>query len=96
MKIKGRGQAKVFTREEREALFTQGFQCSRDLAFNKACYYLACRIKESCQLRLNDVYQGDAVRNVIILRKQTTKGKQATREIGLCRKKSKVGKLNFL
>ena len=81
MKIKGRGQAKVLTREEREALFTQGFQCSRDLAFNKACYYLACRIDESCQLRLNDVYQGDAVRNVIILRKQTTKGKQATREI---------------
>lgn len=81
MKIQGRGQAKILLPHERELLFTQGFACSRDIAFNTACYYLACRIDEACQIRLHDVYEGDVVRKVILLRKQTTKGKQATREI---------------
>lgn len=81
MKIQGRGQAKILPLQERELLFTQGFTCSRDLAFNKALYYLACRINEGSQLRQHDVFQDDVVRDVIILRKQTTKGKQATREI---------------
>jgi integrase len=81
MKIQRRGQAKVITSTERELLFTQGFTCSRDLAFNKVLNYLCCRIAEGSQVRWHDVFQGDAVRDVIILRKQTTKGKQATREV---------------
>lgn len=81
MKIQGRGQAKILSLHERELLFTQGFTCSRDLVFNKVLYYLVCRIAEGSQLRVHDVFLGDAVRDVIILRKQTTKGKQATREV---------------
>jgi hypothetical protein len=56
MKIQRRGQAKIILPHERDLLFTQGFTCCRDLAFNKACYHLACRIDECCQLRLHDVF----------------------------------------
>ncbi len=81
MKIQGRGQAKVIPLQERKLLFTQGFACSRDVVFQMACYYLCCRISETTQIRLHDVYEGNTVRDVIILPKRTTKGKQATREI---------------
>ena len=81
MKVQGRGQAKVFTLDERELLFTQGFLCSRDRALNALCYYTACRASEARQVRRNDIFDGDSVRKTILLRKGTTKAKQATREI---------------
>jgi integrase len=81
MKVQGRGQAKVFTPEEKELLFTKGFLCSRDRALNGLCYYTACRASEARQVRRDDLFDGDSVRKTILLRKSTTKAKQATREI---------------
>jgi integrase len=79
MKINGNGQAKILIPQEREVLLTQGFLCQRDRTLNELCYYTACRISEARQARYRDIFDGDKVRDTIVIRKCITKGKQATR-----------------
>lgn len=79
MKVNRNGQAKILTPEERELLLTQGFLSQRDRALNELCYYTACRISEARQARYTDIFDGDKVRETIVIRKCITKGKQATR-----------------
>ena len=82
MKINGCGQAKIFSQEEKELLLSRGFLCQRDRTLNELCYYLACRSSEARQLLLSDVFNPDeSVKDVIVIRKEITKGKQATRSI---------------
>lgn len=82
MKIKGCGQAKIFSPQERELLLSKGFLCQRDRTLNELCYYLACRSSEARQLLRSDVFNLDgSVKDNIVLRKEITKGKQATRSI---------------
>lgn len=81
MKVQGHGQAKVLTPQERELLLNQGFLCQRDRTLNELCYYTACRISEARQIRYENVFYGDKVRDTIVLKKCITKGKQATRSI---------------
>lgn len=82
MKIDRHGRAKILTQQEIQLLFTEGLTNNRDRALFGICLYTACRINEACTLRLTDVYnrQG-SVRNSIIIRKENTKGKLATRTI---------------
>lgn len=81
MKIKGRGQAKILSLEERERFFSEGFLCARDRALNAICRYTACRISEARQLRYRYVFHLDKVRDIITFGKDITKGQQATRQI---------------
>jgi site-specific recombinase XerD len=82
MKIDGCGQAKVLSLEERSILLSKGFLCQRDRTLNELCYYLACRSSEARQLLYTDVFNiDDSVKDVIVIRKEITKGKQATRSI---------------
>lgn len=82
MKINGCGQAKIFNPEEKELLLSKGFLCQRDRTLNELCYYLACRSSEARQLLKSDVFNLDgSVKDVIVLRKEITKAKQATRSI---------------
>ena len=82
MKIDGHGQAKILTQEEIQLLFTEGLTSSRDHALFGICLYSACRIRECCTLRTNDVYNSKgSVRTDLIIRKGNTKGKLATRTI---------------
>ena len=80
MKINRHGRAKILTREEIALLFNQGLTLPRDRALFGVCLYCACRIREACTLRVNDVYRCKGqVRDEIIIRKANTKGKLATR-----------------
>ena len=80
MKIDRHGQAKILTPSEIALLFNQGLTLPRDKALFGICLYTACRIREACTLRVNDVYRGKGqVRDEIIIRKANTKGKLATR-----------------
>jgi integrase len=82
MKINGCGQAKILSLEERKLLLSKGFLCQRDRTLNELCYYLACRSAEARQLSLSDVINLDgSIKAVIVIRKELTKGKQATRSI---------------
>lgn len=81
MKINGCGQAKILAEEEVEALFAKGLKCQRDRTLFDICYCTACRAGEARQLKLSDVFDGEKIREKITIRKVTTKGKQATREI---------------
>ncbi|MBW4540320.1 MAG: site-specific integrase [Myxacorys chilensis ATA2-1-KO14] len=81
MKIKGRGQAKILSLEERERFFSEGFLCARDRALNAICCYTACRISEARQLQYKDVFHADKARDIIVFGKNITKGKRATRQI---------------
>jgi integrase len=82
VKIDGCGQAKIFSPEEKELLLSKGFLCQRDRTLNELCYYLACRSSEARQLLYKDVFNLDnSVKNIVVLRKEITKGKQATRSI---------------
>lgn len=56
MKIDRHGQAKILTPKEIQLLFTQGFTNERDRALFGICLYGACRIREACSLRTEDVY----------------------------------------
>ena len=82
MKIDRHGRAKILPPEEIQLLFNSGFTLNppRDRALFGVCLYTACRINEACTLRLTDVYnrKGD-LRDEIIIRKENTKGKLATR-----------------
>ena len=76
MKIQGHGQGKVLTPSELEQLFSWGFQNPRDRALFAICLHSGCRISEALSLRLADIQDG-----FITLRKSTTKGKKATRQV---------------
>lgn len=81
MKVNRNGQAKILTPNEMELLFREGFKCARDKAFFAICRYTACRFSEARQMLYTDVFKGDRVRPKMLFRRQTTKGKQATREV---------------
>ena len=82
MKIKGRGQAKILSQEEINLFWTKGFLCARDRTLYQICYYLACRIGEARQLLYSDIFDHQRrVKESIVLRKNITKGKQASRTI---------------
>jgi hypothetical protein len=82
MKINRHDQAKILTAAELTQLFELGLICDRDRALFAICLYTACRINEACSLYTADVYssRGD-VRDWITFRRESTKGKQATRSI---------------
>jgi integrase/recombinase XerD len=86
MKIDRHGRAKIFTTEEIQLLFSEGFADNpfpeRDRALFGICLYTACRINEACTIKTNDVYdRKGVVRDKLIIRKRYTKGKLATRTI---------------
>jgi integrase/recombinase XerD len=81
MKIDGHGQAKILTFEERQLLLERGFLSQRDRTLNEFCFYTACRISEARQMLYSDVFDGDTIRDTLVIRKCITKGKQATRTI---------------
>lgn len=79
MKNKGNGQAKILSKLELRDLFDLGFSSDRDKAIFAICFFSACRISEALQLEKTSVTS-----QVIIFKKATTKGQQATREITIC------------
>ncbi|AFZ61315.1 tyrosine-type recombinase/integrase [Anabaena cylindrica FACHB-243] len=81
MKIDGCGQAKILSGQERELLLNKGFLSQRDRTLNELCFYTACRSCEARQILYSDIFNGDKIRETLILRKEITKGKQATRVI---------------
>ena len=86
MKIDRHGRAKILTTEEIQLLFSEGFAENpypeRDRALFGICLYTACRINEACSLKTQDVYlRKGQVRDQLIIRKNCTKGKLATRAI---------------
>ena len=86
MKIDRHGRAKILTIAEIQLLFSEGFADNphpeRDRALFGICLYTACRINEACTLKTQDVYLGKGkVRDQLIVRKNRTKGKLATRTI---------------
>ncbi|MBR8832103.1 MAG: Tyrosine recombinase XerC (plasmid) [Chroococcopsis gigantea SAG 12.99] len=82
MKINRHGQAKVFTPEELESLFTIGLTNRRDRTLFAVMLFTACRVKEACTLYSIDIYDRSGnVRPEMVFRKANTKGKLATRSI---------------
>lgn len=82
MKINRHDQAKILTPNEIAQLFGVGLLNDRDRALFGICLYTACRINESCSLYTADVYRARGeVRERITFRRESTKGKQATRSI---------------
>lgn len=86
MKIDRHGRAKILTPEEIQRLFSEGFEGNpypeRDRALFGVCLYTACRINEACTIKTNDVYdRKGVVRDKLMIRKNRTKGKLATRTI---------------
>lgn len=82
MKIHRHDQAKILTPAELTQLFELGLNCDRDRALFAICLYTACRINEACSLHTADIYNSKGeVRDWITFRRESTKGKQATRSI---------------
>lgn len=86
MKIDRHGRAKILTPKEIQILFDEGFAGNpfplRDRALFGVCLYTACRINEACTIKTKDVYdRKGVVRDTLIIRKNRTKGKLATRTI---------------
>lgn len=82
MKINRYGQSKILTPQEIDLLFNQGLTNERDRTLFAVCLFSACRIAEACTLLTEDVYnRAGEVRSVLIVRKNNTKGKLATRNI---------------
>ncbi len=82
MKVDRHGKAKILTQQEIRLLFSEGFQNNRDRALFGICLFTACRINEACTLKIVDAYDmAGRVRPKLIIRKQNTKGKLATRTI---------------
>ena len=80
MKVERHGQAKILNQNEINLIFSEGLTNSRDRALFALCLYTACRINECVTLRTSDVYyRKGEVRPEVILRKENTKGKLATR-----------------
>lgn len=78
MKLDGFGQSKVLTSVELKQLFSIGFETPRDKALFAICLFTACRLSEALKLEKRAV-----TKSTIILKKHTTKGKIATREIAI-------------
>lgn len=74
MKRDRNGQAKILTDSEITAIFS--LLSARDRAIFAICLYGACRISEALSIRAGDIANG-----VIILRKNSTKGKKGTRSL---------------
>jgi integrase len=81
MRIDRNGQAKILSQEEIFSFFNEGCECYRDRALFGLCLYTACRISEARQAHYIDVFNGEKIRDAIVLRKCNTKGKQETRVI---------------
>lgn len=82
MKINRYGRAKILTISEIQAIFSHGLENDRDKTLFGVCLFSACRIREAVTLLTADIYtQSGAVRPRLILRKEHTKGKLATRSI---------------
>lgn len=82
MKINRYGQSKILTPQEIDLLFNQGLTNERDRTLFAVCLFSACRIAEACTLLTEDIYnRAGEVRSVLIVRKNNTKGKLATRNI---------------
>ena len=81
MKVKGRGQAKILSSEEIAGLFRLGLKTPRDKALFGICLYCGARIAEACKVLSVDIYEGPTIREWLTLRKESTKGKIATRSI---------------
>ncbi|MFP4132555.1 MAG: hypothetical protein ACLFTJ_00300 [Halothece sp.] len=80
MKIDRHGQAKILTPEEIKLLFSEGLVTPRDRALFGICLYAATRIREACSLRTADVFNRKGKpRSDLIIRKENSKGKLATR-----------------
>ena len=75
------GQAKILTLKEINLLLEVGFISARDQALFMLCFYTACRISEARQIRIKNVFYKNAVLEEIVIPKEITKGKQATRTI---------------
>ena len=78
MKLDRYGQGKVLSPTELRQLFSVGFDLPRDKALFAICLFTACRISEALQLEKTAILE-----DTIILKKNTTKGKIATREIAI-------------
>jgi integrase/recombinase XerD len=78
MKVDGHGQAKILSKDEIEQLFRYGLHSDRDRALFGILLYCGCRVSEALELTTDDI-KGD----VLTLRKGTTKGKIATRQIDI-------------
>jgi integrase/recombinase XerD len=78
MKVDGHGQAKILSKDEIGRLFRYGLQTERDRALFGILLYCGCRVSEALELKTDDI-KGD----VLTLRKGTTKGKIATRQIDI-------------
>ena len=78
MKIDRHGQGKILTPVELRQLFSVGFETPRDKALFAICLFTACRISEALKLEKSCI-----LASRIILKKHTTKGKIATREIAI-------------
>lgn len=82
MKINRHGKAKILTQLEIQLLFNHGLIRARERVLFSVCLFTACRIAEACQLLTADVYnRSGQARAKLILRKESTKGKLATRSI---------------
>lgn len=82
MKINRHGKAKILSQSEIQLIFSQGLNNDRDRAVFGVCLFSACRIREAVTLLTEDIYtRSGTVRPCLILRKENTKGKLATRSI---------------
>jgi integrase/recombinase XerD len=82
MKVDRHGKAKILTQQEIQLLFREGFQNNPDRCLFGICLFSACRVNEACTLKVMDAYDtAGRVRPKLIIRKQNTKGKLATRTI---------------
>lgn len=82
MKINRYGKAKILSQSEIQLIFSQGLNNDRDRAVFAVCLFSACRIREAVTLLTDDIYtRSGTVRPRLILRKENTKGKLATRSI---------------
>ncbi len=81
MKVNKFGRAAILTPTQINLLFNEGFTKPRDLALFGVCLYAAARINEACTLNRGDVIGLKGVRDVLVIRRYNTKGKQETREI---------------
>jgi len=82
VKIDGHGKAKVLSTQEIQRLFTSGLVTIRDKTLCAVMLYTGCRVNEAVTLKVTDVYDKKGrVRSELIIRKNNTKGKLATRTI---------------
>jgi len=82
VKIDRHGKAKVLSTEEIQRLFTNGLVTPRDKTLCAVMLYTGCRVNEAVTLKVTDVYDKKVrVRSELIIRKNNTKGKLATRSI---------------